>query len=107
MLVPFQTMLPTILHYFPAGSSIKAWRHYGQLISSGKERTSQVTSMLCDPPPLIYHLHTTFQVTAIKLLDLQQTDHQRADTDAHRYIAVVYDVPTRLSANPLLLIMII
>ncbi|PSN43336.1 Lipase 3 [Blattella germanica] len=32
------TMLPTILHYFPAGSSIKAWRHYGQLIDSGKFR---------------------------------------------------------------------
>ncbi|XP_069668913.1 lipase 3-like isoform X2 [Periplaneta americana] len=33
-----QTMLPTILHYFPAGSSMKAWRHYGQLISSGTFR---------------------------------------------------------------------
>ncbi|KDR15390.1 lipase 3-like [Zootermopsis nevadensis] len=33
-----QTMLPTILHYFPAGSSIKAWKHYGQLINSGSFR---------------------------------------------------------------------
>jgi hypothetical protein len=34
-LVSLQTMLPTILHYFPAGSSTKAWRHYVQLLNSG------------------------------------------------------------------------
>lgn len=33
-----QTILPTILHYFPAGSSTKAWRHYVQLLKSGSFR---------------------------------------------------------------------
>lgn len=30
-----QTMLPIIFTYFPAGSSLKAWAHYGQLMRSG------------------------------------------------------------------------
>ncbi|KAJ9595453.1 hypothetical protein L9F63_013364 [Diploptera punctata] len=33
-----QTMLPIIFSYFPAGSSLKSWAHYGQLIRSGKFR---------------------------------------------------------------------
>ncbi|XP_033608694.1 lipase 3 isoform X2 [Cryptotermes secundus] len=41
-----QTMLPTILHYFPAGSSMKAWRHYGQLISSGRESAAPEAAQL-------------------------------------------------------------
>jgi len=30
-----QTMLPIIFTYFPAGSSLKAWAHYGQIMRSG------------------------------------------------------------------------
>jgi len=30
-----QTMLPIIFTYFPAGSSLKSWAHYGQLMRSG------------------------------------------------------------------------
>jgi hypothetical protein len=62
-------MLPIILHYFPAGSSMKAWRHYGQLISSGKECTLQVIFMLCEPPSLIYQLYMNFQGIESKHLE--------------------------------------
>ncbi|XP_069668914.1 lipase 3-like [Periplaneta americana] len=33
-----QTMLPILFTYFPAGSSVKAWTHYGQLMKSGMFR---------------------------------------------------------------------
>jgi hypothetical protein len=35
LMLVLQTMLPIIFTYFPAGSSLKAWTHYGQLMKSG------------------------------------------------------------------------
>jgi hypothetical protein len=34
-ILPLQTILPIIFTYFPAGSSLKAWTHYSQLMRSG------------------------------------------------------------------------
>jgi hypothetical protein len=44
--VSLQTLLPVILSHFPAGSSLKSWIHYGQLIRSGKFKDTIVTLLL-------------------------------------------------------------